>query len=157
MPPRSNKTTLADGLLRDLAERGLTTLYVGASLEVARRNGRNAVYACGFAAALTGRSFDAIVLDDAAKMDTHGYLPRFVMWLQPKGAIFCIESRHGRDDLTGTLTKMFPESRSLRIPAVAGEPEQSFWPEYYPLKDLLRTRDAVGPDVWAAAYQQNPS
>lgn len=85
--------------------------------------------------------------------------------LQPSGRVVIVQTRWHQDDLSGWLLEQDKKSTKsqwtvVKYPAVyfEGEEERSYWPEHWPLKDLLAFRDdPTTPSYqWSALYMQDP-
>lgn len=134
-------------------------------------------YATGVGAGLAGFGGDLVVIDDphdetdmihgaydasifAKTYDWYQTGPR--QRLQPSGAICVIHTRWAKNDLIGCLTEAMSNSdRSdqwevIEIPAIMPSGE-SFWPEYWPLEELLATKANIPPVRWNAQYMQQPT
>ena len=134
-------------------------------------------YAVGRGGPITGRGAHVLVLDDLLKdreeaqseairrnmgeWYAHVAYPR----LQPGAAIVLIQTRWHEDDLAGRLLNEHANENwvVVSLPAIA-EVDESFrrageplWPERFPLLDLQRIRQSVGPAAWASLYQQRPA
>jgi predicted phage terminase large subunit-like protein len=136
----------------------------------------------GVGGAITGKGADVLIIDDPIKNaeEAASETMRKATWdwwtstaytrLEPDGIAVLIQTRWHDDDLAGRL---IAESRAvdaepwqvINLPAIAegggdvlgrldGEP---LWPERYSLDRLLKIKQAVGPRVWSALYQQRPA
>lgn len=82
--------------------------------------------------------------------------------LQPNGKVILVMTRWGENDLTGNLMRAAAKNpradqwELIEFPAIlpSGKP---CWPEFWPLKELLLTKESISPLKWAAQYQQNPT
>ena len=126
----------------------------------------------GAGGAITGKGAHLALIDDPIKNseEASSQTMRDKVWdwyqstlytrLEPDGVIIVIQTRWHSDDLCGRLINEANNGgepwRMLSFPAL-DEQDQPLWPERYSLKDLQRTRKAVGPYTWGALYQQNPT
>lgn len=127
----------------------------------------------GVGGPITGRGAHVALIDDPFKnrQEADSEVRREMVWkwytstlrtrLMPGGAIVLILTRWHEDDLAGRLlAKNKGEWKVVDLPAIANEgtPQASaLWPAWYPLKELQRIKDDVGPRDWSALYQQRPS
>jgi len=133
---------------------------------------------------LTGLGGDCFIIDDPlkpidAQSDTlrNGTNDWFSNTLSSRldnkatGAIIVVMQRVHLNDLTGYLLEKFAGWTILRLPAIANADEEIsigngkvhkrragevLHPEREPLSVLLNTRRELGPDFWAAQYEQSP-
>lgn len=140
-------------------------------------------YATGVGAGLGGWGGDLVLADDV-HADTDAPLALYdpsvfdkvYNWfmvgprqrLQPGAAIAVISTRWGERDIIGRLkedekTRGGDKYKSLTFPAIVVENgiEKSYWPEFWPLKELQATKRSVTAAesswMWNAAYMQNPT
>lgn len=131
-----------------------------------------------------GAGGNLVIVDDPYKSwaDAMSYTTReaVIEWwtgtmesrIEPGGAVVIVMARWHPDDLAGFLLREAPDEwREVRLPAVATDgPDtdplgrqvgEALWPERYPLSELERRKTAVslalGPQVWDAQFQQQPS
>jgi predicted phage terminase large subunit-like protein len=86
--------------------------------------------------------------------------------LAPGGAVILMATRWHQDDLTGRVLKDDRERGEfvrLRLPAFAEKDDplgrvegEALWSSRYPLGDLTRIKENLGPYPWASLYQQRP-
>lgn len=82
--------------------------------------------------------------------------------LQPGAAILVIHTRWSKQDLIGRLTQAMMEREGadqweiIEIPAIT-DAGDSYWPEYWPIEELLATKNNIPPVRWNAQYMQAPS
>lgn len=140
-------------------------------------------YACGVGSALAGRGADMLVIDDPISEQSllsgdFSALDTAYNWfaygartrLMKGGRIGIVQTRWHLDDLTGRVVRAGakdPEADQYEVvefPAILeteGENgeiiEKSLWPEYFPLKELKRTKASMPLFQWNAQYQQNPT
>ncbi len=133
---------------------------------------------------LTGRGGDIFIIDDPLKpIDALSDSKREAVnkWYsntlatrpddQQNGAIVIVMQRLHPDDLTGMLLRTSNDWMLLNLPAIAEQDEtiqigadkyhvrhvgEVLHPEREPRWVLDRIRSEVGPDIWAAQYQQAP-
>jgi predicted phage terminase large subunit-like protein len=80
--------------------------------------------------------------------------------LQPGGNIILVATRWSKRDLTGQLlldqAKGGEKWKHINFPAIlpSGKP---LWPEFWSLKALLATKEAISLQNWNAQYLQNPT
>jgi len=136
---------------------------------------RGEYFAAGLGGPITGRRADLVVIDDPIKnrAEADSALHRDYVWnwyrsdlvsrLKPHGRIALIMTRWHQDDLGGRLLASGDRWTTLTLPALAGDadplgrsPGEPLWPDWEDLAALERKRDAVGPRVWQAQYQQDP-
>lgn len=138
-------------------------------------------YACaGVGGGITGKGAHMLIIDDPVKSaedaESENYLDVLWDWftsvaytrLAPGGGIICIQTRWVQDDLAGRLERLSEEGagdlyENVKYPAIALHDEQfrkegqALHPDRYPLEALVQIRQAVGPRVWRALYQQAPT
>lgn len=137
-------------------------------------------YAAGVGAGLAGFGADICIIDDPVsdqEAPSALYDPeifnRVYNWyqvgprqrLQPGGRILVVQTRWGERDLIGRLKADEKERHgdkwhSVEFPAITPQ-GKSYWPEFWPLEELDRTKAALlasGSNwMWQAQYQQNPT
>jgi predicted phage terminase large subunit-like protein len=132
---------------------------------------------------VTGRGGDVLIVDDPQK-PTDGDARREHVNLvfnkvllsrlddQREGAMIVVMQRIHPDDLAGRILRTSPEEwTQLNIPAIAEQEEaieigfnkshtrrigESFHPDRCSISDLERTRGQIGPEIFAAQFQQAP-
>lgn len=132
--------------------------------------------AAGVGGPITGRGAKIGIIDDPLKnqqeADSETYRERVWDWYtstfytrkMPGFRVVLILTRWDEDDLAGRLLAAQEKGgdrwHRVKLPAIANEgttKERALWPAWYPLGELHRTRKAVGPRVWRALYQQEPT
>lgn len=118
----------------------------------------------GVGAALAGSHFDVIVVNEPiqdARYATQTFLERLRGWLptllcraQPHGSVLALGSRWCKRDALGQLVAEHDFAR-VNIPALSPE-GASYWPTRHPVAALEKTRQDIGPVLWAALYQGEP-
>ena len=73
----------------------------------------------------------------------------------PRVPVIVIMQRLHQEDLSGWIIKNDPENWDILIIPALNEYEESFWPERYPAKDILKER-LINPFKFYSQYQQNP-
>lgn len=135
-----------------------------------KTNQRGAYYAVGVGGPLTGRGAHLLLIDDPVKNREDAesevirrktkdwYTSTAYTRLMPGGRIVIIQTRWHEDDLSGWLLEdhMHEGWDVLTLPAIDDDGE-ALWPEQYPVEELEKIRQAVGPRDWSALYQQRPS
>lgn len=137
-----------------------------------------AYYAVGRGASTTGRGADVFVIDDPlrdrAEADSEAIRAALKAWysevvytrLSPVGAIVVVATRWHKDDLTGWLLEHHADEGwdVLSLPAIAETDEpghraegEALWPQRFGLKLLEKIRRQLGPEAFAALYQQQPA
>lgn len=133
-------------------------------------------FAIGVNGAVTGLGADILIIDDphseqeAAIAATNPEVyDKVYEWftsgprqrLQPGGSIILVQTRWSLRDLTGKVRQKELEGggdvwRSVELPAIlpSGQP---LWPEFWSLKELEATRNAISVSKWQAQYQQDPT
>lgn len=141
-------------------------------------------YAVGVNGAVAGKGADLFIIDDPHSeqdaiqgeynpeiynkvMDWYEQGPR--QRLQPNAAIIVVMTRWSMRDLTGQLirkqinTPGSDEWEVIELPAIMpandekGLLERPLWPEYWPLEELLRTKNSMAISKWNAQYMQKPT
>ena len=86
--------------------------------------------------------------------------------LQPGARIAVISTRWSKIDLIGRLledahSKGGDKFKEIKFPALVDEDTKSYWPEYWPVEELLATKRAIVATGslwrWNAQYQQMPT
>lgn len=135
--------------------------------------------AAGVGGGITGKGAHVLIIDDPIKNSEEGksdiikeatrdwYSSTAYTRLAPGGGVLLIMTRWFDDDLAGWLINEMQTGGEkwevVSYPAIAEEDEvyrdkgEALHPERYPLEALERIRKAVGPRVWSALYQQNPT
>lgn len=133
-------------------------------------------FAIGVGGKITGRGADLYIIDDPhseqeavlAQHDPEVFDAVYEWYtsgprqrLQPGAAIVIIMTRWGARDLTGQVVKTSTRSGGhewevIELPAIlpSGAP---LWPEYWPLEELIKTRDELPHHKWMSQYQQKPT
>lgn len=141
--------------------------------DIAGRDG--GMQTAGAGGAITGKGADLLIVDDPIKNWEEAMSPtiRDKMWdwwqstaytrLSPTGAAIVLQTRWHEDDLIGRLLKAqaagdeFAEQwELLSFPAI-NEAGEALWPEWFNLRRLRQTEQAVGPYKWNCLYQQRPT
>jgi predicted phage terminase large subunit-like protein len=135
-------------------------------------------FAIGVGGALAGRGADLFIIDDPhseqdAKLGRADVFKPAWEWFQsgplqrlmPGGAIIVVMTRWSKLDLTGEIVNQMVKNEDVdgwevvEFPAIIedkqGE-EESLWPEFWPLKELLAKKAALDVRYWNAQYLQNP-
>jgi len=135
-------------------------------------------FAIGVGGALAGRGADLFIIDDPhseqdAKLGRSDvFLPAWEWFqsgplqrLMPGGAIIVVMTRWSKLDLTGQIVNQMIKHEEVdqwevvEFPAIIenkqGE-EESLWPEFWPLKELLAKKAALDVRYWNSQYLQNP-
>jgi len=150
-------------------------------------NGRGDIYAIGTKGQLTGRGVHGLLIDDPHKdwdeANSITYRDRVWNWYTstartrldpvkhgPRPFVVVTATRWHEDDLIGRLIEQQGRLEDgglwevINLPALAQDadplgrkPGEALWPEMYPRDLLLETMAEVGPYVWEALYQGNPS
>ena len=139
-----------------------------------------AMFTAGVGGPFTGRGGNVLILDDLFKNYEQAFsaVIREKVWnwylstaftrLEPGGAQVAMFTRWHEDDLIGRLIAHGEETGEpwlvLRLPALAEDddllgraPGEALWPQRYPAARLQSIRRTLGPYLWEAMYQQNPS
>lgn len=132
-------------------------------------------YAVGVGGAVAGYGGDLIVVDDpiseqdGKNLNSEAFNATFDWYmtgprqrLQPGGAILVVMTRWSKKDLAGRLLDYAaknPEADQwevIEFPAImpSGAP---LWPEFWPIEEILKTKETILPRFWAAQYQQDPT
>ena len=138
-------------------------------------NFNGSYYAVGVGGAIAGYGGDLIVIDDpiseqdGKNLNSEAFNACFDWYmtgprqrLQPGGAILLIMTRWSKKDLTGRLLDYAAKNPDadqwevIEFPAImpSGAP---LWPEFWPLEEILKTKETIFPRFWSAQYQQNPT
>lgn len=132
-------------------------------------------YACfGMDGGATGRHGKLLLVDDPLKgrAEAESQIRRDTIWDTYRSVIYTRRidlvntaivvgcTRWHDDDLVGRLDAAEAEGTGDRwerlvIPALTPESD-SFCPERFPVKELLKTREVIGPYDWASLYEQRP-
>lgn len=142
------------------------------------------VRAVGTDAGAGGYGADIMFIDDYHKdsLSSESKTQRENVWdwwqsaavarLHPGGCVFIFATRWHDDDLCGKLIKQAKEEEEnapfevikIDLPAIAGEndvlgrkPGEALWPWWANEKTLGYIKTAVGPYMWSALYQANPT
>ena len=139
--------------------------------------GRKGKYrAAGVGGGITGMGADIALIDDPVKDAADAASPTYRQkawdWytstlltrVSPGGGVLVIMTRWHEDDLLGRIIDKEPDWTVLRFPAIA-ENDSDDWrkegealaPNRYDVPELLKTKERVGPMVWAGLYQQRPA
>jgi len=133
-------------------------------------------FAVGIRGAVAGKGADLFVIDDVVDEQTGiegetnpDVYEKIYDWytlvrqrLQPGAAIIIVMTRWSKRDLTGKLVKNMmqrPEADQwevIELPALMPSGKQMF-PEYWPLDELMATKNSIPLHRWNAQYQQNPT
>ena len=133
-------------------------------------------FAIGVGGAVTGKGADLLIIDDphseqeaAIAASNPEIYDKVYEWytsgprqrLQPGGSIIIIQTRWSKRDLTGQVLEAAAQRgnenwRVVEFPAIlpSGKP---LWPEFWSLKELEATREAIDVSKWQAQYQQKPT
>lgn len=122
--------------------------------------------ACGLLGSITAFRFDELICDDLCTQgNTQTAYLRDQTWawwestlmtrLAPGGRVVYIGTRWHEDDLPAHLLE-FKEWREGLIHIPALEDGQSYWPEYWPVEELLAKKNEMGSDAFQCQYQGNP-
>jgi predicted phage terminase large subunit-like protein len=133
-------------------------------------------FAIGVSGAVTGLGADILIIDDphseqeaAIAANNPEVYDKVYEWftsgprqrLQPGGSIILVQTRWSLRDLTGQVRQKELEGggdtwRTVELPAIlpSGQP---LWPEFWTLKELEATRNAISVSKWQAQYQQDPT
>ena len=126
---------------------------------------------------ITGKGADILIIDDPIKNDEEAnsstYRQKLWDWwlstastrLEPRGSVILVQTRWHEDDLSGRILKQGGGDWDVvSLPAIAEEGDllgrnlgDPLCPERYPLEELHKMRDDLGPYVWSSMYQQRPS
>jgi len=118
----------------------------------------------GVASMIAGAAADVLLIDDPQEFGRYSILTSdnvydwykysFQCRLRPDGAIVIIASRVDENDLVG---RCLAEGGWQLIKMPALKDGESFWPEQWPVEELLRIENEVGADMWNTCWQQNPT
>jgi hypothetical protein len=134
----------------------------------------------GVGGAITGKGANLLLVDDPVKNAEEAesqtvrqavkdwYSSTAYTRLAPGGGVLVIQTRWHEDDLSGWLESQAESGEGdtfeiVRYPAIAIEDEryrfkgEALHPERYDEQALARIQKAVGPRVWDALYQQQPT
>ena len=131
-------------------------------------------FAIGVGGALAGRGADLFIIDDPhSEQDAMQGRPDVFdsawEWLQsgpiqrlmPGGAIIVVMTRWSKLDLTGRIVNHMiknddaDEWEVVEFPAILND--ESLWPEFWPLEQLMAKRAAMDIRYWQAQYMQDPT
>ena len=139
-------------------------------------------YCTGVATKIAGRRAHLAICDDVISEQTafsklerdkinRWYVPGLQSRLLPNGAEVIVNTRWHTEDLSGFLLNMDAHTKRpwnvVSIPAILDDnaahllglkPDESFWPEFWPLEVLLEKRASPGmsKQTWASLYLQTP-
>lgn len=135
-------------------------------------------FAIGVGGALAGRGADLFIIDDPhseqdAKLGRPDvFLPAWEWFqsgplqrLMPGGAIIVVMTRWSKLDLTGQIVNQMIKNDEVdpwevvEFPAIIEDKngnEESLWPDFWPLKELLAKKAALDLRYWNSQYMQNP-
>ena len=175
------------GFARDvLTEYGMPLYGVTVSRASSARNrweldGHNGgLVAVGVGGSPIGKGADLMVIDDPIpnfetamsdlqrqRVNETWFQGTMTSRLEPGATVIVICSRWHEEDLSGYLKANWPADwEEVHIPALCDDPEtdllnrqlgESFWQDRWPVDTLQKRKDAVGPTVWLAQYQQRPT
>ncbi len=133
----------------------------------------------GVGGAITGMGCNVLLIDDPVKdaeqASSEVYRQKVWEWytstaytrLESGGGVLIILTRWHEDDLAGRLLEKEKDGgdkwKVIKYPALAEKDEEHrkegepLHPERFPLEKLEAIKIAVGSQVWASLYQQNPS
>jgi predicted phage terminase large subunit-like protein len=136
-------------------------------------------FAIGVGGALAGRGADLFIIDDPhseqdAKLGRADVFKPAWEWFQsgplqrlmPGGAIIVVMTRWSKLDLTGEIINQMVKQEGVdewevvEFPAIIQDKQgeqQSLWPEFWPLEELLSKKAALDVRYWNAQYLQNPT
>src|SRR5438128_1091077 len=140
-------------------------------------NRRGGLRAVGAGGALTGRGFDAAILDDVIKgrEEADSELERDKLWkwwqgtlrtrIEPGGGVLLVMTRWHHDDLAGRLLDQMPDRWDvINLPALADEgdilgrqPGEALDPLRYDEEAYAAIREEISEREWTAQYQGRPS
>lgn len=144
-----------------------------------RTSRRGGFLPAGVGGAITGKGAHILIIDDplknAEEAESETIRESIKAWYQstaytrlaPGGGVLVIQTRWHLDDLSGWLEDEMDQGRGdtfeiVRYPMIALEDEpyrrkgEALHDARYDLESALRIKQAVGPRVWAALYQQDP-
>ncbi|NVZ08010.1 phage terminase large subunit [Allochromatium humboldtianum] len=144
-----------------------------------RTTRRGGFLPAGVGGAITGKGAHILIIDDPIKnseeAESETIRESIKAWYQstaytrlaPGGGVLIIQTRWHTDDLSGWLEDEMRQGQGdtfeiVRYPMIAIEDEtyrrkgEALHPERRDLQESLRIKQAVGPRVWAALYQQDP-
>lgn len=132
------------------------------------------MFAVGVGSSATGRGASMIIIDDICKNREDADSPhtRQKIWdwytstlytrLMPNGKIVILLTRWHEADLAGRLIEEQEKGGEkweiISMPAIKVQDgvETALWPEWYPINDLYRIRQTIGPRDWSSLYMQTP-
>ena len=131
-------------------------------------------FAIGVGGALAGRGADLFIIDDPhSEQDAMQGRPDVfdpawewfqsgpIQRLMPGGAIIVVMTRWSKLDLTGRIVNHMiknddaDEWEVVEFPAILND--ESLWPEFWPLDQLMAKRAAIDIRYWQAQYMQDPT
>ena len=131
-------------------------------------------FAVGVGGALAGRGADLLIVDDpideqTGTATTVGPFEAVSDWftsgpvqrLQPGGSILVVMTRWSKLDLTATVLETAVKREGsmqwehLELPAILPS-GAALWPEFWPLKEVLKVKAELPVAKWQAQYQQTP-
>jgi predicted phage terminase large subunit-like protein len=131
-------------------------------------------FAIGVGGALAGRGADLFIIDDPhSEQDAMQGRPDVfdpawewfqsgpIQRLMPGGAIIVVMTRWSKLDLTGRIVNHMiknddaDEWEVVEFPAILHD--ESLWPEFWPLDQLMAKRAAIDIRYWQAQYMQDPT
>jgi predicted phage terminase large subunit-like protein len=135
-------------------------------------------HAVGIGAKIAGKGADLFIVDDAHSEQDYiralgGESAAFddaYEWyqtgprqrLQPGAAIVVVMTRWHLRDLTGRLIRRMTQNpradqwELIEFPAILPS-GNALWPEFWPLEELLKTKEELSVQQWNAQYLQNPT
>lgn len=137
------------------------------------------MFTAGIGGTITGLGFDLGIIDDPVKnseearsqvskrMIREWFPTTFYSRLEPDASIIITMTRWTEDDLIGWMLspvgKEYGPWERLRLPALAEaddpmgrKPGEALWPKRTSVKELEKTRRAVGTPTFSAMWQQRP-
>lgn len=138
-------------------------------------------YCAGAGSSLAGRRAHVSICDDVISEQTayskternkicKWYVPGLRSRKLPGGSEIIVNTRWHLEDLSGYIMALDEKAgnapwRTIKIPAILDkeaakllrmEEGSSFWPELWPLEDLIEKKNSCSPTEWASLYMQNP-
>jgi predicted phage terminase large subunit-like protein len=164
-------------LSENSAELGVQVSADSASVSRWHTTAGGSMVSLGVGGSVTGRGADLIVADDLIKNIADAQSPTLKAnlrdWfkstlftrLEPGGCFVLVQTRWASDDLIGYLLDDHSQDwTEIRLPAIAEENDpagrkngEPLCPERFKTSDLMKIRDQIGPQLFDAMYQQNPS
>lgn len=119
----------------------------------------------GIFGALIGRHYDLIILDDVVDQEnsrTEAQRLKIDEWfkmslsptLEPGGQMVVVGTRYHTQDMYGRFGEGVYKDDHLLIRAIEGN--ESFWPDFFPLKWLEEKKMEIGTAAFNAQYQNDP-